>query len=272
MGHVADPAGRPGQPEPDRNPFDLAINGSGFLPVQMPDGTTSYTRDGALRVDAQGQLVTANGYPIAPAIAVPPDAASVTVGADGVVSALVPGNAAPVQIGQLQTATFVNPAGLDPSGRAGIDHHPRRRQQLGDLEVFAISGIAGPPPTPRVSTSIKRSASASWRRWFAVRRVSQASAAVRTAPSAPLSASPRSRSRSISPRAASSVPTAVNSRSRRARSGLRVRPVRTAANFLIGGSSGCSRAPAIIAPQLAAARQSGTALASALAGLPGAGR
>lgn len=99
------------------NPLDVAINGNGFLQVQMPDGTTSYTRDGALRVDAQGQLVTANGYPIAPAIAVPPNAASVTIGADGVVSALVPGNAAPVQVGQLQTATFVNPAGLDPAGQ-----------------------------------------------------------------------------------------------------------------------------------------------------------
>ena len=99
------------------NPLDLAINGKGFLQVQMPDGTTAYTRDGALRVDAQGQLVTANGYPIAPAIAVPPDAASVTIGADGVVSAVVPGNAAPVQVGQLQTATFINPGGLDPSGQ-----------------------------------------------------------------------------------------------------------------------------------------------------------
>jgi len=99
------------------NPLDLAINGNGFLQVQMPDGTTAYTRDGALRVDAQGQLVTANGYPIAPAIALPPDAVSVTIGADGVVSAVVPGNAAPVQVGQMQTATFVNPGGLDPSGQ-----------------------------------------------------------------------------------------------------------------------------------------------------------
>jgi flagellar basal-body rod protein FlgG len=99
------------------NPLDVAINGNGFLQVQMPDGTTSYTRDGALRVDAQGQLVTANGYPIAPAIAVPPNAASLTIGADGVISAVVPGNAAPVQVGQLQTATFVNPAGLDPAGQ-----------------------------------------------------------------------------------------------------------------------------------------------------------
>ena len=99
------------------NPMDLAINGSGFLQVQMPDGTTAYTRDGALKVDAQGQLVTANGYPITPAITVPQNATNVTIGADGVVTALTPGAAAPAQVGQIQTATFVNPAGLDPQGQ-----------------------------------------------------------------------------------------------------------------------------------------------------------
>ena len=99
------------------NPMDLAINGSGFLQVQMPDGTTSYTRDGSLRVDAQGQLVTANGYPIIPAINVPANATSITIGADGIVSALLPGQAAANQIGQIQTATFVNPGGLDPTGQ-----------------------------------------------------------------------------------------------------------------------------------------------------------
>jgi flagellar basal-body rod protein FlgG len=99
------------------NPMDLAINGAGFLQVQMPDGTTSYTRDGSLRVDAQGQLVTANGYPIIPAINVPPNATSITIGADGIVSALLPGQAAANQIGQIQTATFVNPGGLDPMGQ-----------------------------------------------------------------------------------------------------------------------------------------------------------
>jgi flagellar basal-body rod protein FlgG len=99
------------------NPLDLAINGNGFLQVQMPDGTTAYTRDGALRVDAQGQLVTANGNPITPAITVPPNATSVTIGSDGVVSAVVPGNANATQVGTIQTATFVNPGGLDPVGQ-----------------------------------------------------------------------------------------------------------------------------------------------------------
>jgi flagellar basal-body rod protein FlgG len=99
------------------NPLDLAINGNGFLQVQMPDGTTSYTRDGALRVDSQGQMVTANGYPLNPAITIPANSTNVTIGADGIVTALTPGNATPVQVGTLQTATFVNPAGLDPIGQ-----------------------------------------------------------------------------------------------------------------------------------------------------------
>jgi flagellar basal-body rod protein FlgG len=99
------------------NPMDIAINGNGFLQVQMPDGTTAYSRDGALRVDAQGQIVTANGYPVVPAITIPANSTSVTVGADGVVTALTPGNATPVQVGQMQTASFVNPAGLDPQGQ-----------------------------------------------------------------------------------------------------------------------------------------------------------
>jgi flagellar basal-body rod protein FlgG len=99
------------------NPMDVAVNGNGFLQVQMPDGTTAYTRDGALRIDSQGQIVTANGQPLSPAITIPANSTSVTIGADGVVSALTPGNATPVTVGQMQTASFVNPAGLDPVGQ-----------------------------------------------------------------------------------------------------------------------------------------------------------
>lgn len=99
------------------NPLDMAINGAGFLQVQLPDGTTGYTRDGALRVDAQGQLVTANGQQVQPGITIPANASAITIGSDGVVTAMTPGATAPVQLGQLQTATFVNPAGLDPVGQ-----------------------------------------------------------------------------------------------------------------------------------------------------------
>ena len=98
------------------NSLDLAINGQGFFQVQMADGTTAYTRDGAFQVDANGQLVTASGYPVSPAITIPPNAQTITIGKDGTVSATVPGSTAPQALGQLQLASFMNPAGLDPRG------------------------------------------------------------------------------------------------------------------------------------------------------------
>jgi flagellar basal-body rod protein FlgG len=99
------------------NTFDMAVNGNGFFSVQMPDGSVAYTRDGSFRVDASGQLVTSNGMPMSPPIVIPPNALSVTIGADGVVSATQAGQSSPVQVGQVQLATFVNPAGLDPRGQ-----------------------------------------------------------------------------------------------------------------------------------------------------------
>ena len=68
------------------NPFDMAINGQGFFQIQLPDGTTGYTRDGSFHVDANGQIVTSNGFPLQPAITVPPSAQSVTIGQDGTVT------------------------------------------------------------------------------------------------------------------------------------------------------------------------------------------
>jgi flagellar basal-body rod protein FlgG len=99
------------------NPLDVAIRGSGFFEVQMPDGTTGYTRDGSFQVNAQGQLVTNNGYAVQPGITIPANAQSTTIGADGTVSVTVPGQAAAQTVGQLQLANFVNPAGLDPKGQ-----------------------------------------------------------------------------------------------------------------------------------------------------------
>jgi flagellar basal-body rod protein FlgG len=98
------------------NQMDLAINGQGFFQVQMPDGSTAYTRDGAFQVDAQGQVVTSAGFPVSPGITIPANSQGVTIGRDGVVSVTLPGQAAPQQIGQLQLASFMNPAGLDPRG------------------------------------------------------------------------------------------------------------------------------------------------------------
>ncbi len=99
------------------NNLDLAIQGKGFFQVTMPDGTTAYTRDGSFQLDAQGQLVTNNGYQVQPGITVPATATDVTIGQDGTVSATLPGQVNPQNLGQIQLATFINPAGLDPKGQ-----------------------------------------------------------------------------------------------------------------------------------------------------------
>jgi len=98
------------------NPLDVAISGSGFFQVLMPDGTTNYTRDGSFQTNSQGQLVTASGYPVQPAITIPAAAQSVTIGADGTVSITQQGSTATTQVGTLQLATFINNAGLESKG------------------------------------------------------------------------------------------------------------------------------------------------------------
>ena len=98
------------------NALDVAINGGGFFQVQLPDGTTAYTRDGSFHVNAQGQMVTSSGYQVQPAITIPNNALSVTIARDGVVSVTRSGTATPTQVGTLQLAGFINPAGLQSMG------------------------------------------------------------------------------------------------------------------------------------------------------------
>jgi flagellar basal-body rod protein FlgG len=98
------------------NTFDVAINGQGFFQVSLPDGTTAYTRDGSFHLDAQGQLVTSSGYSVSPAITIPANAQTVTVGRDGTVSVTQQGQAASTQVGTIQLANFINPAGLQGQG------------------------------------------------------------------------------------------------------------------------------------------------------------
>lgn len=98
------------------NNLDVAIKGQGFFQIQLPDGTTGYTRDGAFQVDSNGALVTNAGYAVQPGITIPAAATGVTIAADGTVSASISGQAAPQTLGQLQLASFINPAGLDPRG------------------------------------------------------------------------------------------------------------------------------------------------------------
>ncbi len=111
------------------NPLDLAINGAGFFQVLMPDGTTSYTRDGSFQTDNQGNLITSGGYLIQPAITVPLNSTSVTIGRDGTVSATQAGVVTPLQIGSIQLATFINPTNL---------------QSLGE-NLYAQTQSSGPP-------------------------------------------------------------------------------------------------------------------------------
>jgi flagellar basal-body rod protein FlgG len=98
------------------NSKDVAIQGQGFFQVLRPDGSTAYTRDGSFQTDFEGQLVTSSGYYVQPAITIPPNAQSITVGRDGVISVTTPDSTAAVQVGNLQLATFVNPAGLQSVG------------------------------------------------------------------------------------------------------------------------------------------------------------
>jgi flagellar basal-body rod protein FlgG len=97
-------------------PMDLVINGQGFFEVVMPDGDLAYTRNGAMRLDRDGNLVSQNGYALASGIQVPVDSTQVLVDADGRVFATVAGEQDPVEIGQIQLANFTNPAGLTPVG------------------------------------------------------------------------------------------------------------------------------------------------------------
>jgi flagellar basal-body rod protein FlgG len=98
------------------NPLDIAINGLGFLQVQLPDGTTAYTRDGGLQLNANGQIVTADGYQIIPSITVPTTATSVNINASGQILASITGQTAQQTLGQLQIANFINPTGLEAIG------------------------------------------------------------------------------------------------------------------------------------------------------------
>ncbi|MCD2515651.1 flagellar basal-body rod protein FlgG [Massilia sp. G4R7] len=105
-----------GNPQLTGNSKDVMVNGAGFFPVLLPDGTQAYTRDGSFQTDANGQLVTSSGFVIQPAITIPANAEAITVGRDGVVSVKLPGTVAPTQVGSLQLATFINPAGLESRG------------------------------------------------------------------------------------------------------------------------------------------------------------
>ena len=117
------------------NNLDMAITGSGFFQLQLPDGTIGYTRNGAFKLDGQGQVVNSDGYKLIPEITVPENAVAVAVGSDGIVSVVQAGEQEPTQIGQIELANFINPAGLHSLG----DNNYMNTVASGD----AILGTAG---------------------------------------------------------------------------------------------------------------------------------
>lgn len=121
------------------NPLDMAIQGDGFFQVTMPDGTTGYTRDGSFKRDANGAIVTADGYFLQPQITIPQNAQSLQIGQDGTVSATVPGSSLPQQLGQIQLARFVNPAGLSPIG----GHNIYTQTAASGAPIVSTAGLNG---------------------------------------------------------------------------------------------------------------------------------
>ena len=132
------------------NQLDLAIQGSGFFQVTRADGTTAYTRSGNFHLNNQGQMMTANGELLTPAITIPSNAQTVTVSQYGIVSATLPGQTTSTQLGQVQLATFPNPGGLssiggnllqqtNASGNAIVDA-PGGSSGMGTLQQGALEG------------------------------------------------------------------------------------------------------------------------------------
>ena len=99
------------------NSLDVAIAGDGYFAIEQGDGSTAYTRDGSFKLSAQGQMVTSGGQVLIPAILIPADASSLTIGRDGIVTAELQAGAGAVQVGQLEVSRFVNNSGLQPMGR-----------------------------------------------------------------------------------------------------------------------------------------------------------
>jgi flagellar basal-body rod protein FlgG len=120
------------------NDKDLAIQGNGFFQILLPDGTTAYTRDGSFQTDSQGQMVTSSGYTLQPPITIPLNTTKLSVGRDGTVSIMQAGSTATTQIGTIQVATFINPAGLESRGE----------------NLYVETAASGTPtPTPRAPTA-----------------------------------------------------------------------------------------------------------------------
>ena len=135
---------------PTGNPLDLTIKGAGFFQVRLPSGEIAYTRSGAFHLDGEGNLVTADGDPLEPAITIPADAQSISIGTDGTVSVTQPGQAEAQQVGSIQVAMFPNPGGLNNIGKSlmiattasgdAIVGTPGGSEGLGTIEQGVLEG------------------------------------------------------------------------------------------------------------------------------------
>lgn len=122
LGHGVRPVGTQkifsqGEFQQTEHPLDVVIEGNGFFQVQMPNGETAYTRDGAWKLDATGQIVTSDGYTVLPGIVVPQNGLGLNITPSGIISVKMPNQAEMEILGQLETANFINPAGLKALGR-----------------------------------------------------------------------------------------------------------------------------------------------------------
>jgi len=131
-----------GETRATEGPLDLLIEGEGFFTLLMPDGTPTYTRDGCFTLNADGVLVSASGLPVEPSITLPDNVEEVTVSPDGVVSAVVAGSTTPQEVGTLELARFVNPAGLRGEGH--------NLYSVTEASGPAITGTAGTEGMGRV--------------------------------------------------------------------------------------------------------------------------
>jgi flagellar basal-body rod protein FlgG len=100
-----------------KNELDLAIEGGGFFQILQPNGETAYTRDGAFKLDNEGRIVNADGFLLEPEISVPNNTIAISIAIDGTVSVLQAGQVEPIEIGTIELARFMNPAGLHSIGR-----------------------------------------------------------------------------------------------------------------------------------------------------------
>ena len=98
------------------NQLDIAITGRGFFKLELPDGTEVWSRNGAFKIDEDGTMVNSDGYKLVPEIVIPPDATSVSIGTDGTITVIQPGQTEATVVGQIQTTNFINPSGLHSMG------------------------------------------------------------------------------------------------------------------------------------------------------------